>query len=147
MSDAEQDLGSDYDDHEEEDHEHKYQSPKQYSVSSNDEDDHMDGDDVILSPNVLGRDDDISSDDCEETKYDRGGDLSVFREIVNEERNDHYGSDSDEEVNHPQQDEDSDDDDEEEKENAYASNLQQMKKDFYERSKQLKHALTGIQTS
>lgn len=40
--------------------------------------------------------------------------------------------------------------DEEEKENSYMmegrrSSLQQLKRDFYERSKQLKNALTGIQ--
>ena len=42
--------------------------------------------------------------------------------------------------------EEEEEDDEEEKENSYnPNNLQQLKKDFYERSKQLKHALTGIQ--
>ena len=148
MSDAEQDLGSDYGD-EDEDHHHKEWSPKQYSVSSNEEEDHMDAEDAIPSPNEMRRDEEVSSEECEETKYERhykDGDLSVFREIVNEDRNNgggNYMSDSDDDENHPQQDklqdyeeEDEDEeDDEEEKENAYNSNLTQMKKDFFERSK------------
>lgn len=114
MSDAEQDLGSDYGDEEEEDehnqnhHNHREWSPKQYSVSSNEEeeeDEHMDAEDAILiSPCGLRRDEEVSSDECEETKYERhykDADLSVFREIVNEERNDNYISESEDEENHP----------------------------------------------
>ena len=51
--------------------------------------------------------------------------MSVFREIVNEDRNQAYLSDSDDDEAHPQQDNDDDEDTdgEEEKENAFSCNL------------------------
>lgn len=70
MSDAEQDFGSNYGDEEEEVANHMADlrsrdwSPKQYSVSSNEEDEPMDAEDAILSPS--GMRDPYSSEDLDD---------------------------------------------------------------------------------
>lgn len=137
-------------------------TPKQYSVSSNEEDDNLDAEDAILSSGDLRNQDGYSSDEGEEAKVEGGKqneEFKVFREIGNENvqsssRFHHFSAtDSEDEEGIPSHDkneqlvshEDQDDslDEEEQKENS--SSLQQLKKDFYERSKQLKNALSGMQ--
>ena len=104
-SEAEQDFGSDYGEEEEADSHQMVAlrnsewSPKQYSVSSNEEQDHNEGEEgMITSPDPNNyNSDDYGDQDNNEDPYAEHN--NVFRDIVNERRHNVYlsGSGSDEE--------------------------------------------------
>jgi hypothetical protein len=88
---------------------------------------------------------DVNKEDTQHVSDDSSEDDNYFNQKI-ETNHDYHNTDDEEEYERHLMQSDCDEEEKENSERYGSTNLSQLKKDFYERSKQLKHALTGIQS-